>query len=73
MRKALPPIPPRTPVVLLQNDAILTTGSSLTEAYDRLEVAQFSAKAILNSARLGNVQRIGEQELEAIREKFQLR
>lgn len=66
-------ISPRTPVVLLQNDAILSTGSSLTEAYDRLEVAEFSAKAILNSARLGNVQRIGAQELEAIREKFQLR
>ncbi|MGA2615845.1 MAG: class II aldolase/adducin family protein [Spirochaetia bacterium] len=63
----------RTPVVLLQNDAILTTGRSLTEAYDRLEVAEFSANAILNAARLGEVQRIGQQELEAIRKKFGLR
>lgn len=63
----------RTPVVLLQNDAILTTGRSLTEAYDRLEVAEFSANAILNAARLGEVQRIGRQELEAIRKKFGLR
>jgi len=62
----------RTPVVLLENDAILTTGRSLTEAYDRLEVAEFSANAILNAAKLGNVQRIGAQELDAIRRKFRL-
>jgi L-fuculose-phosphate aldolase len=62
----------RTPVVLLQNDAILTTGRSLTEAYDRLEVAEFSANAILNAAKLGNIRRIGAGELEAIREKFKL-
>jgi L-fuculose-phosphate aldolase len=62
----------RTPVVLLQNDAILTTGRSLTEAYDRLEVAEFSANAILNAAKLGSVRRIGAEELEAIREKFKL-
>jgi len=62
----------RTPVVLLRNDAILTTGKNLTEAYDRLEVAEFSANAILNAAKLGSVRRIGAQELEAIREKFAL-
>ena len=65
-------ISPRTPVVLLQNDAILTTGRNLTEAYDRLEVAEFSANAILNAAKLGSVQRIGPQELDAIKEKFKL-
>ena len=63
-------ISPRAPVVLLQNDAILTTGGTLTEAYDRLEVAEFSAKAILNSARIGSVKRIAPQELDAIRKKF---
>ncbi len=63
----------RTPVVLLQNDAILTTGKNLTEAYDRLEVAEFSANAILNAAKLGSVQRIGQQELEDIKKKFGLR
>jgi len=62
----------RTPVVLLENDAILTTGQSLTEAYDRLEVAEFSANAILNAAKLGTARRIGAQELEAIRKKFGL-
>ncbi len=65
-------ISPRTPVVLLQNDAILTTGRSLTEAYDRLEVAEFSARAILNAAKVGTVQRIAEHELDTLREKFGL-
>ena len=62
----------RTPVVLLENDAILSTGKNLTEAYDRLEVAEFSANAILNAAKLGSVQRISPHELEAIRQKFKL-
>ncbi|HUI72435.1 MAG TPA: class II aldolase/adducin family protein [Spirochaetia bacterium] len=61
-----------TPVVLLENDAILTTGKNLTEAYDRLEVAEFSANAILNAAKLGKVQRIEETDLDAIRKKFKL-
>ncbi len=60
---------PRTPVMLLQNDAILTTGRSLAEAYDRLEVAEFSARAILSTAKLGTVQPIAEQELDVIRKK----
>ncbi len=62
----------RTPVVLLENDAILTTGETLTQAYDRLEVAEFGANAILNATRIGSVKRIGAQELDAIKRKFNL-
>ena len=61
-----------TPVVLLENDAVLTTGQSLTQAYDRLEVAEFSANAILHAAMLGTIQRIGKKELDDIRRKFGL-
>jgi L-fuculose-phosphate aldolase len=65
-------ISPRTPVVLLQNDAVLTTGATLTQAFDRLEVAEFSARAILNAMKLGAIARIDESALDAIEEKFGL-
>jgi L-fuculose-phosphate aldolase len=65
-------ISPGTPVVLLENDAVLTTGGSLTQAFDRLEVAEFSAKAILNAMKLGAIARIDAAALDAIEEKFGL-
>jgi L-fuculose-phosphate aldolase len=60
----------RTPVVLLQNDAVLTTGGSLTQAFDRLEVAEFSANAIIAAQKLGTIARIDSGALDALSEKF---
>jgi len=62
----------RTPVVLLENDAVLAAGADLTQAFDRLEVAEFSARAVLEARKLGPVRTIGAEELEAIKEKFGL-
>jgi L-fuculose-phosphate aldolase len=62
----------RTPVVLLQNDAVLTTGESLTQAFDRLEVAEFSANALIAAMKLGPIARIEAGSLEALSEKFGL-
>jgi L-fuculose-phosphate aldolase len=38
---------PETPAVLLANDGVIVTGQSLLQAYDRLEVAEFTARAQL--------------------------
>ncbi len=65
-------ISPRSPVALLQNDAVLTTGASLTQAFDRLEVAEFSARAVLNASKLGPIARIEKAALDALEEKFGL-
>jgi L-fuculose-phosphate aldolase len=65
-------ISPRTPVVLLQNDAVLTTGESLTQAFDRLEVAEFSANALIAAMKLGTIARIDAGSLDALSEKFGL-
>jgi L-fuculose-phosphate aldolase len=61
---------PDIPVVLLQNDAILTTGENLPQAFDRLEVAEFSAKSLTLSNPLGNLNPINEVEIEDLRKKF---
>jgi L-fuculose-phosphate aldolase len=65
-------ISPSAPVAFLENDAVLTTGATLTQAFDRLEVAEFSARAVLNAMKLGPIARIDEAALDAIEEKFGL-
>jgi L-fuculose-phosphate aldolase len=52
-----------TPILLIENDAIVITGRSLLKAYDRLEVAEFSARSIINSEPLGDIVTIDDDEL----------
>jgi L-fuculose-phosphate aldolase len=58
------------PVVLLQNDAILTTGRDLAQAFDRLEVAEFSASALIDTEPIGEMVPIGEAALAELQAKF---
>ncbi len=59
-----------TPIALLQNDSILVTGKSLLETFDRLEVAEFSAKSLISSLSIGNMVPIEDVEIEEIKKKF---
>jgi L-fuculose-phosphate aldolase len=59
-----------TSVLLIQNDAILTVGDTVLKAFDRLEVAEFSAKALVDAQGLGEFAPIGEQEIEDLRKSF---
>lgn len=59
-----------TPVILLQNDAVLTTGGSILEAFDRIEVAEFSAQALLQSLSLGELVPITDEEILNLKRKF---
>ncbi len=59
-----------TPVILLQNDAVLTTGSSILEAFDRIEVAEFSAQALLQTLSLGELVPITDEEILNLKRKF---
>jgi L-fuculose-phosphate aldolase len=58
------------PVLLIRNDAVLTTGTTLMQAFDRLEVAEFSARALLDTLTIGRLVPIGDQEIEALKAKF---
>ncbi|HAK93669.1 MAG TPA: hypothetical protein DCM87_01340 [Planctomycetes bacterium] len=63
---------PRTPVVLVENDCVLTTGENLLQAYDRLEVAEFSAKALIASRALGDLAPISEAQVRELVQAFKL-
>ncbi len=62
----------RTPVVLCENDCVMVTGSSLLNAFDRLEVAEFTAKSIIASRGLGDIVHIPDSEIEDINAAFKL-
>lgn len=60
------------PIVLLQNDAVLATGSTILQAFDRVEVAEFSAQALITSLYIGELVPIEEREIDDIKRKFLL-
>lgn len=59
-----------TPALIIQNDAVLVTGDKLLQTFDRLEVAEFSARSLIMGAPLGELVPIGEQDIEDLRKKF---
>ena len=62
----------KNPVTLIENDCCIVTGTSLLNAFDRLEVAEFSAKAIVNAVSLGKVVKIDDSEIDKIIDAFNL-
>lgn len=57
----------KSPVVLIQNEGILVTGKELLHALDRLEVAEYSARSLINTKAIGPLQPIGPAELQELR------
>jgi L-fuculose-phosphate aldolase len=48
------------PALLIENDGILVTGSTVLEAFDRLEVLEATAEAIINARALGSLQPLSD-------------
>lgn len=63
---------PRNPVILLENECLLTGGKTLLEAFDRMEVAEFSAKSTLSATELGGMKPISDQQVADLVKAFHL-
>ena len=61
-----------TPIALIKNDCAIITGTSLLNAYDRLEVAEYSARAIIATRDLGELVAINQEEIDDINIAFHL-
>ena len=59
-----------TPAVIIENDSVIVTGDKLLQTFDRLEVAEFSAKSLVLSSSLGELVPINEDQIEDLRKKF---
>ncbi len=60
------------PIVMVENDCVIVTGNSLLNAFDRLEVAEYSAKALISSKSLGPVVMIDDSQIRDIEIAFKL-
>ncbi|MFH0759081.1 MAG: class II aldolase/adducin family protein [Bacteroidota bacterium] len=58
------------PAVIVQNDGIIVTGDKLLQTFDRLEVAEFSAKSLVMGHPLGTLVPISDEQIEDLRKKF---
>ena len=62
----------RFPVVLVQNDAVLTCGRTPVEAFDRLEVTEYSARAAVMARSFGGLRPITDSQVEDLVTAFGL-
>ena len=61
----------KAPVAIVENDCFICTGSSVYNAFDKLEVLEFSAEAVVNAKLLGgNVKTITEEQAQEIKNRF---
>lgn len=63
---------PRYPVIIIENDCLVTTGSTLIQAFDRLEVAEYSAKATISCKGLGGMKPITAKQIQDLVKAFRL-
>jgi L-fuculose-phosphate aldolase len=61
---------PECPAILFENDGFLVTGDELLQTFDRLEVAEFSARSLVLGQSLGQLAPINDAQVEELRDRF---
>lgn len=69
-RKVAAAISVKNPVALLENNGVLVAGRSVLDAFDRLEVLESTAKAIIQSRPLGPINPMPDQVIQELQEAF---
>ncbi len=63
----------KSPIAIIENDCVIVAGTSLLNAYDRLEVLEFGAESLCDiAARNGTIVPISEEEIREIEIAFNL-
>ncbi|HWC95280.1 MAG TPA: class II aldolase/adducin family protein [Candidatus Sulfopaludibacter sp.] len=58
------------PAIILENDGVLVTGSDVLEAFDRLEVLESTAEAIINARAIGELQPLSDEVTKGLDQAF---
>lgn len=61
-----------TPSILLENDGVLVTGKSILEAFDRLEVLESTAEALIDCRVLGELSRMPDRVISELVDAYQV-
>jgi len=62
----------QNPAAILKNDGVLVTGSNVLDVFDRLEVLEATAEAVINAKAIGNVSVMPEQTINELKTAFNL-
>jgi len=62
----------RNPAALLQNDGVVVTGRSVLDTFDRLEVLESTAEAVINARAVGPVSPMSPQVIDELVREFEL-
>ncbi|WP_145118457.1 class II aldolase/adducin family protein [Rosistilla oblonga] len=63
----------RNPAAILENDGVLVTGSSVLDAFDRLEVLESTAEAVINAKSIGAVSAMPKRVIDELCDAFNLK
>ena len=58
------------PVVLIDHEAVVVTGDSLMQTFDRLEVSEFTAQSILLAKSIGSAVEMESDKIDELRAAF---
>ena len=59
-----------SPAAILANDGVLVVGGSVLDAFDRLEVLESTAEAVINAKAIGDVKAMPPKVIDELREAF---
>ncbi len=65
-------VSPSSPAAILENDGVLVTGASVLDAFDRLEVLESTAEAVINARSIGKVSAMPDAVIRELRQEFKL-
>lgn len=63
---------PDTPIAIVRNNCVVVTGQGMLNTFDRLEVAEYSAKSMLATRALGDIVHIDDTRIEELKRAFHL-
>jgi L-fuculose-phosphate aldolase len=69
-REVLTVVSRRHPVALMENNGALILGSSILDAFDRLEVLECTAEALIKSRSIGKVRPMTDSQISELRSAF---
>ena len=61
---------PDFPVAIIENDSVIAIGHTAIQTFDRIEVAEFTAKSNIQAARIGGANRISEERIAELKAAF---
>ena len=59
-----------SPVAIVDNECIITIGKNTTKAFDRLEVAEYSARSVIMAKAVADINAISQDEVKEIDDNF---